>query len=118
MNIAIWIIQGVLAAFFLMPAFMKLTTSKQKLIEQKRISSDGSALFTRFVGVAELLGSIGIIVPLLVGILPILTPLAALGFCAVMIGAFIVHYKKQEFKQLPLIVVLFILSGVVAYYRF
>jgi DoxX-like family len=113
MNTAIWIMQGVLAAYFLMPAVMKLTTSKQKLIDKKE-----PVLQIRILGFLELLGVIGIIIPYLTGILPILTPLAAIGFIVVMVGAFVVHYKKKEYKILPLLVLAFILSLVVAYYRF
>ncbi|MBA4057063.1 MAG: DoxX family protein [Marivirga sp.] len=118
MNTAIWIIQGILAAFFLMPAKMKLISSKQKLIDKKQIEPDGKILPIRIIGLAELLGVFGIIIPYLTGILPILTPLAAIGFSMVMVGAVVVHLKKKEFKVLPLLAVIFILSSMVAFYRF
>jgi NhaP-type Na+/H+ or K+/H+ antiporter len=113
MNTAIWIIQGVLAALFLMHAIMVLISSKQKPDDKKP-----SVLQMRIIAFLELLGVIGIIIPYLTGILPILTPFAAIGFSVVMVGAFVVHYKKMEYKILPLLVLLFVLSLVVAYYRF
>lgn len=118
MNTVIWIIQGALALFFLMPAFMKLTSSKQKLIEKKQIAPDGLVIPVRTIGFLELLGAIGIIVPWLTGIYPILTPLAAMGFAAVMIGAFVVHFNKKEYKTFPLLTIVFILSVIVAVCRF
>ena len=113
MNTAIWIIQGVLAALFLLHAIMVLISSKPQLIDTKP-----SVLQMRIIAFSELLGVIGIIIPYLAGMIPILTPLAAIGFSVVMVGAFVVHYKKKEYKILPLLVLLFILSLVVAYYRF
>lgn len=118
MNTAIWIIQGLLAAFFLMPAYKKLSTPKQKLIEMKQIKPGESTARVRLLGFAELLGVIGIIVPYLTGILPILTPLAATGFGIVMVGAIVVHYKVNDYKVLPLLGLALVLSGVVAFYRF
>ena len=111
MNTALSIIQGLLAAFFLMPAYKKLSTPKEKLIEMKQIKPGESTFRVRLLGLAELLGAIGIIVPYLTGILPILTSLAATGFGIVMVGAIIVHYRMNDFKVLPLLGLVFILSG-------
>lgn len=118
MNIIIWIVQGLLAAFFTMPAFKKLTTPKQKLVEAKQLAPDGSILPIRALGLVELLGVVGIIIPYLTGIAPVLTPLAALGFCVVMAGAFALHYKRHDYKTLPVLVIAFVFSGAVAYFRF
>jgi hypothetical protein len=51
-------------------------------------------------------------------ILPILTPITAVAFGVIMLAAFAVHIKKKEFKVLPPIFIAFILSVIVAYYRF
>lgn len=118
MNTTIWIIQGLLAAFFIIPAFMKLASSKEKLIEKGQLEPNTSPLPVRAIGVLELLGIIGIIVPYYTGILPVLTSWAAIGFSLVMAGAFMVHFKKKEFKMLPLLSIIFILSVTVAYSRF
>jgi len=118
MNIAVWIMQGILAAWFLMPATMKLISPKEKMIEKRQLKPNDSVMPVRILGLLELLGVIGIIIPSLKGILPILTPLAAIGFSVVMAGAFVVHYNRKEYKILPLLVLAFILSLVVAYYRF
>ena len=118
MNIALWIIQGLLAAFFIMPGAMKLLTPGEKLREKMQAGPEKSLVGTRILGLLEILGAIGIIVPYWTGILPVLTPLAAVGFAIVMVGACVVHYQKHDYKILPVLSVAFILSLVVAYYRF
>lgn len=117
MNTFLWILQIILAMFFLMPGFTKLITSKNKLVEKGQLSPEGSVIPVRLIGIMEILGSIGMILPGLLNILPILTPLASVGFCIVMIGAFAVHYGKKEYKMLPILSIVFILSAIVAFYR-
>ena len=68
MNTIIWIIQGLLSAFFLMPAYTKLISTKEKLVEKQMLKPQQSINGSRFVGLMELLGSKGIIVPQLTGI--------------------------------------------------
>lgn len=118
MNTALWITQVLLALFFLMPAFLKLSSSRQQLIDKGMLDANGNILSKRLIGTAELLGSIGMVLPMLTGILPILTPLAAAGFCMVMLGAIVVHARKKEYKMLPLLMVVLALSVFVAYGRF
>ena len=118
MNIALWIMQGLLAVFFMMPGTMKLITSDEKMRERMKAGPEKSLLGTRILGFLEVLGAIGIIVPYWTGILPILTPLTAVCFAIVMVGAIIVHAQKHEYKILPVLGVALILSLVVAYYRF
>jgi hypothetical protein len=56
MNTVAWVIQGLLAAFFVMPAFTKLTSSQEKLIEKKMLEPAASHLPVRGIGILELLG--------------------------------------------------------------
>jgi uncharacterized membrane protein YphA (DoxX/SURF4 family) len=118
MNTVAWVIQGLLAAFFVMPAFTKLTSSQEKLIEKKMLEPAASHLPVRGIGILELLGVLGMILPQLTAIMPMLTPIAAVGFALIMLGAFIIHFKRKEYKILPLLVVVFALSLTVAYIRF
>ena len=83
MNTTIWIIQGILALMFFMAGFMKSTQPKEKLVTSLPWASDFNILTIRFIGISELLGAIGIVVPEYTGILPILTPIAALGLILV-----------------------------------
>jgi len=63
MNTAIWIIQGLLAAFFAMPDFTKLTSSQGNLIEKKMLKPNASNLPVRGIGMLELLGVFSIYTP-------------------------------------------------------
>ena len=83
MNVALWIAQGLLAALFLFAGGTKLILPIEEMT--KDIALPG--LFLRFIGVAEVLGAIGLILPWLLRIRPGLTPLAAAGLVIIMIGA-------------------------------
>jgi len=86
MTYALWIVQGPLALLFLFTAGMKLILPLEVLTEQFPLPG----LFVRFLGVAEVLGAIGLILPGLLGIRPSLTPLAAAGLVIIMIGATVI----------------------------
>jgi uncharacterized membrane protein YphA (DoxX/SURF4 family) len=120
MNVFLWIVAGVLAAFFLAAGANKLTQSKAKLGENPNMkwSEDFSAGTLKFIGAVEVLGAIGVILPALLDIAPILVPLAAVGMAVIMAAAIVVHVRRQEFKTLPINVVALILSVVLAIFRF
>jgi hypothetical protein len=85
MNMALWIVQALLAVLFLFAGGMKLVMPIEELTKQMPLTLPG--WFIRFIGVVELLGGIGVILPWVTGIRPGLTPLAAAGLVLVMIGA-------------------------------
>jgi uncharacterized membrane protein YphA (DoxX/SURF4 family) len=119
MNTALWIIQGLLAAMFAFAGTSKLTLPKEKLEKQFPWAKDFSLNTVRFIGLSELLAAIGLVVPWLTGIAPILTPIAALGICIIMVLASnIVHLKKGEYKEMAMNIFLFLLAAFVAYGRF
>jgi uncharacterized membrane protein YphA (DoxX/SURF4 family) len=118
MNITVWIIQGVLAIMFLMAGIMKSTQPKEKLVKSLPWVNDFSLETVRLIGVSELLGAIGIIVPQLTGILPILTPIAAVGIAVIMVLASFYHIPKKEHKEVAFNSVLFAFALFVAYFRF
>jgi uncharacterized membrane protein len=119
MNTALWIVQGLLAAMFAMAGIMKSTLPEVKLGKQFPWANDFSTKTVRLIGMSELLGAIGLIVPWLMGIAPILTPVAALGLCLIMVLATnIVHLKKNQYKEITLNIILFLLGAFVAYGRF
>ena len=82
-NIALWIIQGILAALFLFAGVSKLVMPAEELTRQIHLP----ALFLQFIGVAEALGGVGLVLPALLRIRPELTSLAAGGLVVIMIGA-------------------------------
>ena len=83
MTYALWIVQGLLALIFLFAGGMKLALPLEALAGPVPLPG----LFVRFIGVAEVLGAIGLILPGLLGVRPGLTPLAAAGLVIIMIGA-------------------------------
>ncbi|SNS92653.1 DoxX-like family protein [Micrococcales bacterium KH10] len=97
MGLALWIINGVLAAAFLMAGSMKALRPKSALAAAGMAWVEGfSAGSVKLIGIAEVLGAIGLIVPRLADIAPVLTPIAAVGLLVLMIGAVAVHVKRQE----------------------
>ena len=116
MNIAAWVIQGVLAAFYLIAGGMKTFTN----IAQKQMpwAKDRPKGFVRFVGTAEILGALGIVLPRLTGILPWLTVPAALGLAVVQVFAIgMVHLPRKEYGALPLNFLLIALAVFAAFAR-
>ena len=83
MNIALWIIQSLLALLFLFAGGMKLILPIEEMTQQMAMPGP----FLRFIGVCEVLGGLGLVLPWLVGVRPGLTPLAAAGLVIIMIGA-------------------------------
>ena len=83
MNMALWVVQGLLAALFLWAGGIKLILPVEEMTKQMPMPG----LFLRFIGVCEVLGALGLILPRLTGIRPGLTPCAAAGLMIIMIGA-------------------------------
>jgi hypothetical protein len=113
MNYALWIVQTLLAAIFLFSGGTKLILPLEELTGQMPLPG----LFVRFIGVAEVLGAIGLILPWLLRIRPGLTPLAAVGLVIIMIGATVLTLAGGDgaLALIPLVVGL--LSAFVAYGR-
>jgi uncharacterized membrane protein len=119
MNTALWIIQGLLAAMFGMVGTTKLTQTKEKLEKQLPWVNDVSMSTVRFIGLSELLGAIGLVIPWLTHLAPFLTPVSALGICLIMVLATnIIHLKKREYKEMSVNIFIFLLAAFVAYGRF
>jgi uncharacterized membrane protein len=118
MNIALWIVQGLLALAFIAAGVMKSTQPKEKLAERMTWVNDFSLGTVRFVGIAELLGGLGLILPWATGIATILTPLAASGLALTMVLAALYHLRKREYALIVPNIVLLALSLFVAIGRF
>jgi len=117
MNTALWIAQGLLAAMYLMAGVIK-TFQTAKAKEQMPWAKERSDGFVRFVGTSELLGAFGLILPLVTGILPWLTPLAAIGLIIIqLLAIFTEHLPKKEYNVIPVNVVLLALAVFVVFGR-
>lgn len=113
MTYALWIVQGLLALLFLFAGGMKLVLPLEKLTGPVPLPG----LFLRFIGVAEVLGAIGLILPGLLRIRPGLTPLAAAGLVIIMIGATVITLMGGEIAAALISVVVGLLAAFVAYGR-
>jgi uncharacterized membrane protein YphA (DoxX/SURF4 family) len=117
MGIALWVVQVLVAAAFLMSGATKLSQPKEKLLKNWAWVEDFSQRTVRIIGALEILGAIGIVLPSLTGIMPWLTPLAALGLVLTMIGAALTHLRRAEYGPIAVNAVLLILAAFVAYGR-
>jgi uncharacterized membrane protein YphA (DoxX/SURF4 family) len=115
MNIALWIIQILLALVFLVSGITKAIRPGEKLKAAFPALPVG---LIRLVAVAEIVGAAGLILPGVSGITPILTPVAACGLSVVMVGAIVTHARQNEGKGVAVSAVLLVLSIVVAVGRF
>lgn len=97
LHISLWLVQVILALAFGMIGVTKLTTSDADIIQQsgELVEKYGVGLI-RFIGISEILGALGLILPAALRILPILTPLAALGLAIIMGLATALHASKGE----------------------
>jgi hypothetical protein len=113
MTYALWIVQGLLALIFLFTGGMKLILPLEVLTKQMPLPG----LFARFIGVAEVLGAIGLILPGLLRIRPGLTPLAAAGLVIIMIGATVLTLAGGGVALALIPLVVGLLAAFVAYGR-
>lgn len=118
MNIVLWIIAGVLAAFYLAAGLTKVTRPKEKLAANMTWVEDFSAGTVKLIGALEILGALGLVLPAAFGVAPILTPLAATGLAVMMLLAAAVHVRRGELQMVGVTVVLFVLLDFVAVLRF
>lgn len=117
-NVVLWILQWLLAVAFLIAGVLKSTQSKEKLAPRMPWVEDFSPATVRFIGIVEFLGALGLVLPALTGIAPILTPLAAIGIVVIMVLAIGVHARHKEPAGIATNVVLLLLAAVVAWGRF
>ena len=115
MTSALWIVQGLLALLFLFAGSMKLVLPIEMMTQQMPLPLPG--LFLRFIGIAEVLGAMGLILPGLLRMRPGLTPLAACGLVVIMIGATVVTLAGGEGAAALIPLVVGLLSALVAYNR-
>ncbi len=115
MNTALWIFQGLLALVFVGAGGAKLATPRAKLAANPQMgwAADFTDAQVKLLGLAELLGGIGLVVPYATGILPILTVVAAGALAVLMMGAVATHLRRKE-PFAPAAVITLLLVGVAA----
>ena len=123
MNITLWILQGFLAAIFLIAGAIKVIKSKDELKalggEKMNWVDSISAVSVKLIGTIEVLAAIGLILPQLTGILPWLVPLAAFGLDLTMIGAVLLHQRRGDGpKAIVQVIILLVMAAFTTYGRF
>lgn len=116
LNLILWIAQVILAAMFLMAGVMKVFQYERAQASWPWVK-DASKGFVTVIGIIDLLGGLGVVLPWLTGILPWLTPLAAAGGALLMILAIIFHVRRGESSVTLFNLVLFALAAFVVYGR-
>lgn len=118
MHTFLWIVQSILAVAFILAGLGKLITPKEKLKPMLPWTEDFSAGTVTFIGAAEVLGGLGLILPAATGIAPVLTPLAATGLAVIMVLAAVTHARRKEPQAIAVNAILFVLAALVAWGRF
>lgn len=118
LHIGLWTVQLVIGLLFGLAGVLKSTTPIPDLTLQMGWPGDIPPALVRFIGISELLGAIGLILPAATRILPVLTPVAASGLVLVMTLALGFHVTRGELSAVPVNAVLGALAGFVAWGRF
>ena len=118
MSIVLWILQILLAVVFLLAGAVKAFQSYDTLAARMPWVEDYAPNTVRIIGALEILGAIGLILPGLLGMMPILTPVAAVGLAVLMVLAVIRHIGREERGQVIFTGALLVLLLIVAWGRF
>ena len=115
MVIAYWIVAGLLALAFVAAGVMKLARPKEQLATAGMgYVEDFSSTSIKLIGLAEVLGAAGLILPVMTGIAAWLAPFAALALAVLQVGAIVVHIRRGEARQLGVNIALVIAALAVA----
>ncbi len=115
MEIAYWIVAGLLAVFFLYAGGIKLVRSKERLAPMMGWVDTIPMPVVRGIGTVEVLGALGLVLPPLTGIAPVLAMVAAIGFAVLQVLAAGLHLSRREVKETGLNVPLIALAVVAAW---
>jgi uncharacterized membrane protein YphA (DoxX/SURF4 family) len=116
MNIILWVLQVLVALAFVAAGYNHAFRFDQIKSQMKWVNDVPRGLVT-FIGVCEILGGVGVILPAVTGILAGLTPLAALGLALIMLLAAGFHLMRREYPNIVFNLVLMVLAAFVAYGR-
>lgn len=110
LSAALWAVQILLALFYASVGFMKLSQPLDALATDMTFVLAFPEWFTRFIGLAEVLAAVGLIAPAATRVMPVLTPLAAVGLVIVQLAAMVFHVSHGESYMLPVNAVLLALA--------
>ncbi len=119
-NTVAWILQGVLALAFLFHGILYAFAPEplvRSMREQGKWPPAIPRWFRIFIGIAELLASVGLILPGLLHLFTFLTPVAAAGLVFVMFSASVYHLRRREVAAVPVVGALLVMTAIVAIVR-
>lgn len=121
MNLALWIVTGLLATAYLFGGGGKVVMPKDRIAAfgpSSKWVEDFSPGAVKAIGALEVLAAVGLILPAVLGIAPVLVPLAALGLMIIMSGAAITRIRRREYRFMLVDLAYLALAGFVAWGRF
>jgi putative oxidoreductase len=118
LHIILWVAQIVLGGMFIMAGVMKSSQPIAELSKSVPWSANVPEALVRFIGISELLGGIGLILPSLLRIKPILTPIAAFGILTIMVFAVVYHITKGETDVVGINIAFGLVAAFIAWGRF
>ena len=117
MNIILWILQILLGLVFIAAGYnhgFNIKKARTQMVWMNAVSDN----LLVFIGASEILGGVGLILPAVTRILPVLTAWAATGLAVVMVLAAVFHLTRREYQNIIFNLILFALAAFVAYGRF
>ena len=117
MNVVLWILQALLALVFLAAGLAKLAKPKDELLGRMSALAPYRPVTVKLIGLAEVLGAVGVVLPLATGVAPGLVPWAALGLASVVVAAAVAHTEQGDYRPLAVHAVLLAAAVVVVYGR-
>lgn len=116
-HIALWVAQGILAAMFIMAGLMKASQPMEALAESLPWVTSTPVGLVRFIGISEVLGGLGLLIPSIFRFKPFLTVWAAIGLAVIMVLAAIFHVSRGEFAAIGMNIVLLAFALFIAWGR-
>ncbi len=116
-NTFVLICQILVSSIFILAGTFKLINSKKDLSKIVSWSEDYNRSTILFIGTLELIGGLGVILPLAINIHLWLVPMACMGLAMVMSGAIVVHIRREEFTHILLNLFILFMSAGVSFYR-
>jgi uncharacterized membrane protein len=117
-DVVLWVIAGLVAVGFLFSGLVKLVLPREKYVASQPWAAGAPRWAPTVIGVLEVLGAIGVILPAAIGVVPVLVPLAATGLVLVMAGAVVMHVRRHEIPALVPSGMMLVLAAVIAWGRF
>lgn len=116
MNVTLWIIQIILAAGFVYSGWMKTIRIESSKKTWAWVNDVPKSLVV-LIGIAELLGALGLVLPWVLNITPVLTPIAAIALAVVTLLGMLFHIRRKEYRELGVNIFFIVLALIIAFGR-